>query len=269
MNRFATLVTTFATFATTVIILLTLFEMANQRKSAYKPDLVFGTQNSFSIDINKSTNTPEIMPFIEPRESHSKRVFHLRQPTLNLYNIGMATAKAITVNWKFDTDAYINIIRGLDTEKKYTINMTYLGKSPFLRVTQPGETADFSMTSFVDSIDYILPAHVQKEPHVIMLPPPYLPLISIIFALSCKEVPESNPPTPKLKVILNYLDIGNNHHKKEFSVETGLGIISYRKNVLENFGIIIEVKEANRTKRVERAETFIHSINERFEKTKE
>jgi len=239
IDRFAAVVSSIGTFSATVIILFTLFELGNQRKSAYKPDLVFGKKD-FYIYANKSTNTADIWSPIPLTRSDFKQVKHPTPMLLNLYNIGMGAAKTITANWKLDIDGSINTIKELDTKKQYVI----VTENQLLKISHLGHKTWIPIPS-ADLFDYILPAHVEKEPHKLMLPYLYQFFTSIIFTLSSEKAQEfTYPSSPKFKVILNYFDIGNNEHKKEFSIDIrpGLTILEKDRALAEITGTI-ELKE--------------------------
>jgi len=242
ITAFATLVSSIGTCCATVILLFTLIEMGNQRKSAYMPNLVLGRSN-FYIYANKSTGTVDIWSPIKLTESDLKAVKRLGGIPVNLYNIGMGAAKAISFSWKFDVDRYINVIMELDTEKKYMIKFD---ENRFLQVSQQGIKTYFPMRDLEDSIDYILPTHVEKEPYKLMLPSSYQLLTSIVYTLSCKKGAEfTSTSSLDLNLILNYLDIGNNKHKKEFLIQPHLTAIYTEENrVLTEVSGVILSKEA-------------------------
>jgi hypothetical protein len=216
IDRLATLVSSVGTFFGALIILFTLLEIAKQRKSTYRPDLVFG-RNEFYIYGNDSTKTTDIWSPIKLTKADRGKN-HNDQLPLRLFNIGMGTAKNITAKWEFDIKECINKIKELDGEKKYTIE---LKESDYLEVSYSHRQIFFPRMTMMDSIDYILPAHVENEPYKLRIPYLYLVLTSIIFTLSFKKGLNSSFPSHHgLKVALNYLDIGNNEHKKEFLIET-------------------------------------------------
>ena len=79
IDRWATVVSSIGTCFGTVIILFTLLEMGQQRKTTYKPDLVFGGNNISHIYTNKSTGTRAIWSSTSLSEIELKKRIYGKQ----------------------------------------------------------------------------------------------------------------------------------------------------------------------------------------------
>jgi hypothetical protein len=94
-NLLVSSISSLATFLTMFFVLLTLFEMAKQRKSSYRPDIVVLPSQYFFY--SKATHDRIQSMYISDKElgdniSNHKPLDHI---TLEGFNIGLGTAKFI------------------------------------------------------------------------------------------------------------------------------------------------------------------------------
>jgi len=78
-------------------------------------------------------------------------------------------------------------------------------------------------------IDYVLPASVQHEPVMLVLPEAYILTTSALVFLGFKKGGHELPKLPKLEVTFDYSDIGGEKHQVRFDAVLHPVIISGKK----------------------------------------
>lgn len=175
---------------TIYLLYLQIQEMAEGRKSANQPDLYASSLKLESFDIpNFNYLTPDnFLPLpIFKTQIEGEAKFGLAK----LNNIGLGAAKAIKVEWIFDS-------------KK--VDMVLIGKY---------NSINYNEIPKIDYYDFISPNSFIE----ISLPPHYL----MMFGESCNpylfENNEANKQKPQLEMSLEYSDIyGNKYFKKYIKV---------------------------------------------------
>lgn len=215
IDQLIALITSIATFITSIIVLLTLFEMQKQRKSAYKPEIVLKTPVKFHIYLEECENV--YLPFIW--SSNELKKINLNELNFSIYidafNIGLGSAKSIEVMWDFELDKILKRIKNKDTENFFDIEYN----DSMLRITFQGIAMIMNMENNCHwRYDYILPSQSKQGSLKFELPRPFLDLFSIILYLEYFKKDTLNFDFPNLKLKLKYEDIGNNIYKKEFNL---------------------------------------------------
>ncbi|MGU3305242.1 hypothetical protein ACLBW8_03040 [Pseudomonas sp. M5A4_2d] len=178
---------------------LTVFQIWIQRKSSYKPEIIFSKTN-FNIASENNSNSSDGM-------------LHARL-SVKAYNIGLGPAKDLTVRWSFPIDVAVAKVNSLATAgikmDKYFIKDDVLSTA---------EDSARSMTSMWVSqkeqkIDFALPASISDQPILIGIPHAYstLWLSYVINSLQMKGslAKEDFPP---LTATITFQDIGGSKYK--------------------------------------------------------
>lgn len=221
------------------LVLLTLFEMQADRDAAYMPDISISDANvAITWETAVQEEPIEDVSSTEPSEDSFSQLYNSLSETydfntpivLQLFNIGVGTAKDIMLEWDHEANisaftkafsCYDDVHIGLDG------NMLYV-QSPSLTFGQGvgnERIAEFMLSSSVESKN-------------IQFPYAYSFLINEL--LSRKPIDES---FPKLSLVITYSDIQNKMYIKEITISTenilyapgkdGTGLCLYNLHIIE------------------------------------
>lgn len=211
------------TAATSVIVLLTLFEIAKQRKSSYKPDIFLASQNFYA---QKSGLAKSMLPIAWSEYLSVEHNYQLEY-LLNIYNIGNGSAKNISVQWNLELDEIIGEINLDAKDINYQLHLEKNDDSQiFIVETIDNEESTSSVNTKLDlnpKYDYLLPSSVDKEGLKIRLPATIIFLIAIRFMLwSKKSDRKYDKIFPWIGMTISYEDIGGSKHVKGFKFDFSL-----------------------------------------------
>lgn len=239
-DNFINYVTGISTLFTSLIILLTLFEMKQQRVSTYKPVIVVK-----DVILKVKWESEDLLQFtingIKP--SDLDNVNKQISKGFELYNIGSGAAQKIKILFDFNSKEIIEAIKKFHVKSQIEIDT----------FTISSESTAFFYQQDIENeknIDYILPANIDSKPVFINLPHRFTVLFLIyeyFFFNSSKELIDSigqNNDFKKGKLTIHYQDIGNEQYCKKFDVE--FSMIMFHKNHNPPFSethIKIEVRE--------------------------
>lgn len=177
----------FLTTITAIIILITLFEIINQRESMYKPDIILKSKGNFYMYYEKNGNVflpslwtnseidtdrdkhrkpintveykPDLQPWSDRQEEPEKRLFANAELDIDrnkigipLFNIGMGTAKKIEIKWDFEKKDIIKLLKQFYQED---LNRQSFDIKPSFKIT--------SGLTMVESVDYIPPSKIESD----------------------------------------------------------------------------------------------------------
>ncbi len=195
-------VASLATLVTMVLVAFTLLEMAKQRKTTYRPDIVLTTSGYFIYAEHQGGALSYLHFSNEEVGSNTVQMERrLNRVYLDGFNIGLGTAKLVDVAWEFQVD---HLVQKLNEDVASGFQVEFKHDDVFTE----------------GYLSYKLP----KEPSggVIALSHEAARLYSTM-ADKTKWAAEA---FPVLRVKITYADIGNNVHKKSFSVTPSL--VSWR-----------------------------------------
>src|SRR5581483_2084030 len=219
-NLLASAISSFATFCTMFLVLLTLAEMAKQRKSAYRPDIVVEPSHYYIHATAEAGHITSMrMSADEPADNKSDNA-HFDRITLQGFNVGLGTAKSVKVSWEYNLDELVNEVEERNTVRSFNLKRPTPGTIS-LEIPQDRIGTTMNISHEFEDFGYILPTHVKNEATLINLPYPYLMFSSALLCLwwlrdeNWIEDPQFFP----LEMKLTYRDIGNNEHKKSFQIK--------------------------------------------------
>ena len=209
-----TIVEIVISLVSTVLVLLTLFEMQEDRNAAYRPDVSFSDTTVAITWEDMSTEEPsESFSTVEPEEDSISTLYDslsesyaFNAPTeLQMYNIGVGTAKDVTLKW----DHEANVAAFIKAFSNYeNVNVSLQGnilyvESPSLSFGQGVGTeriAEFMLSS-------------TEESHNVTFPYAYSFLIRELLS---RAPIESDFPT--FSLVITYSDVQNKTYSKELTV---------------------------------------------------
>lgn len=219
-------------FITTLIILFTLLEMQKQRVSSYKPQIIISNTSAI-INFPEESN-PLFFEWInEDIDFTDLKIFERYfsanfrdEPLIKLYNIGMGSAKKISIKWDVDYFFFQNSIRYYADLRNYERIIEYSeGAIGFMDKT----TNEFwGVTACLNEgcLDFILPVNIDREPTKIRFPAGFNDVFPILFQYQCHEFnkPDSDSifsfeKLPPLTLTLSYYDIGDNFYTNQYQIK--------------------------------------------------
>ena len=206
-----------AAFASATATFLTIRQMARQRETSYRPELVFSStrfhgaaefDGGMPKNWNQSDNPP---PNAQQRNS-------LRIP---IHNIGLGAAKDITLQWSFDIENITSQVNLL--ADKAGISATFSLKADILsfKSNELGNGSSMWRNQRNQTFDFLLPASIPLDQISIKLPNAYIQLCSALLHFTTHIQESQNfPDFPVLTALVSFQDLGGSLHqsKHHFSV---------------------------------------------------
>ncbi|MER0216864.1 MAG: hypothetical protein DU481_11915 [Nitrosomonas sp.] len=218
---FASLGACFSAIAT----FLTVRQIAKQRQASYRPELAL---SRVSVVCKKDPIASSTIPtFWAPMGDDGKSDSLSRTFSLPLSNIGLGTAKAISVLWSFPFESVTKQVNDLAQK---TLSAAYFKFEKDLLILDSenlGKSTSMWCNQKHETLDYVLPAAVHHEPVMLKLPHAYTQIVSSLLYFSIREKDrESFPEIPPLIAKFEFLDIGETKYSATFSIQFQISTIS-------------------------------------------
>jgi hypothetical protein len=202
-----------------VLVWLTLREMANQRKSAYKPDVVI-VSPALHIYWHKQEDNLSLPYFSTLAHPNGfDDLGNLFEGYVEAFNVGLGAGKAVTFSWNFDIDDLVQWIESRNSGEIFRIDYkpsTYLQ----FATKAGGHVSQVIRPNHFYS--YLLPIDAKTDGQRFPLPSAYLLVTAAGVYLQWENGDILNMPTgflPVLTLKASYTDIGKNTHEKCFSFQ--------------------------------------------------
>ena len=188
----------------TALVLFTLFEMQAARNASYRPDITLGLTQVFitwNTEITESNN-----PNMGSISTPSYQGIDLDSvPSINLYNIGVGTAKDIIISWNHPNN-FSQFVKAL--EPYNDIQIQHIENNLYVETrSQHTEYGLEQNTKF----DFMLSS--SEEYYTIKFPIYYFNLYKELFIRT-----PYNTSFPRLSLTISYTDIQNKSYSKNISV---------------------------------------------------
>jgi len=197
---------------------LTVRQIAKQREASYRPELALSRT---VFDGSADPITKGALPTLWVRKAQDGEA----EPTsrtfaIPLRNVGLGTAKGVAVSWSFPISEVVEEVNQLAQRSLTPAYFTYENGALSVKSDSLGNSTSFWRNQDRDSIDYVLPAAVQKEPVLVHLPHTYIQLCSALLFLGAKDKDrKSFPEIPVLRASFDYYDIGARKHQAVFEIK--------------------------------------------------
>lgn len=205
----------FAALLTAIIVFFTLIEMKRQRQSSYKPDLTFKPVHfSFS-----ATFTDALQHKISSKKINGDSNKAHYEPSTEIYNVGLGSAKNLCVTWRFDYQKAIKLIKNAEGKFGLTISL----ENMLLQIKDKVVTWIEITYDLRQDIDYLLPASIANETARLLIPSSYVHLLSFYFIFHVYKNPDENilfnfADFPELKMNTKFNDIGGKTYSKKYKI---------------------------------------------------
>ena len=219
VSAIATAIAAFLTFRT-------LKEVKTQRESMYMPDIIIEEKQFFIYGAETSKGISFCEFSIEKKKhGHLSEKFAFSKFSIDIFNIGLATAKKVEVNFTFNTEKSIlnieNINKNIPLSKAVKINKTktgieFIGGEDSLK----SGSMHFINNQLQTKINHVLPINISDTPFKVELPMFILELYTTTISQFWIDESQNRefPDFPPIKVKFTYLDIGNKKHKKKYQL---------------------------------------------------
>ena len=230
----------------TWLVLLTLFEMQQERNTAYAPDVVLETVTTGMVWDDRgvlfSREDYETDSAYTVGEWDDPAIFINTPPTIRIYNIGVGNAKNISIEWNIESDmvdfldvlrnygidGWIDPPRGIEADKTLRFDKEIAGNSGYgLSIDRDG--LPFDKIHF----DYLLSS--AQDSQSISLPGAYYWLMQI-FSMLYIDIEESLPfdeyadeyarhTIPPIHLSISYSDIQGIVYKKSIEINASYSLL--------------------------------------------
>ncbi len=201
-----------------VATFLTVRQMAMQRAMSYRPELVF---SSVYFDATPSQIRGSSMPeqWVS-KDLAAREGDFLGDLALPLRNVGLGTARAVSVKWSFELD---QTVARANHAAQRTLTPAYFSIDEWgisIKSEALGNGTSMWRNQREVSIDYVLPASIQKEPVLVRLPHTYIQLCSaLVFLESQDEATVNSIELPPLRAAFTFGDVGGVKHSTLCDIE--------------------------------------------------
>jgi hypothetical protein len=200
----------------------TLLEVKAQRESTYRPDLII-EQKDFVISSSPEGN------YYKKSETSSKKkaeVFLIdnfsEKFEFRIFNIGLATAKDVHATFTLDLSKSFSLIEKLNKKVPEENQVNLKLEKNFLHFSGKKNSMHIIDNQLTSRLNHILPVNILNDSAKIFFPAVILDIYTIYIshfwsAIKPKTYSEF-PEFPSIKLKLEYQDIGNKTHFKEFEL---------------------------------------------------
>ncbi len=140
-----------------------------------------------------------------------------RNSHVPLLNVGLGAAKNVAGLWSFPLDNIIHSINALAQQTLTPADLTNDHGMLSIKSTLFGDVILLWKNQQAVTIDYVLPATVQKEPLQLRVPITYITVASMLVYLQVK-LNALGLGIPPLRLNLTYYDIGNHIHETSYGI---------------------------------------------------
>ena len=138
-------------------------------------------------------------------------------------NIGLGTAKRVSVSWSFPIEEAVhnaNQLAGASRALKYEAGWLNFHMDEL-------EVRSMWRNQQRDSIDYIMPASIEREPTLLTVPHAYALVVSaLVFFYAKARNRQKELSLPVLKLDMSYSDISELTHSESFEIRCEIAMFN-------------------------------------------
>ncbi|WP_152596976.1 hypothetical protein [Chromobacterium haemolyticum] len=207
-----------------VATFLTVRQIAKQREASYRPELAFSCMH---LECTKGPNDSSPIPtywVAINKDGKTETLTH--RFSLSIRNVGLGTAKAVSIFWSFPFDAVTKQVNELAQKSLSAAYFTFENGMLSLDSQDFGKSTSMWMNQKQGVMDYVLPAVVDHDPLVVTIPHAYIQIVSSLLYFAIRQTDlRQFPEVPPLVARMEYLDIGEAKHYATFSIQFQLSSI--------------------------------------------
>lgn len=206
-----------AAFAT----LLTVWQIAKQRRATYRPDIVVKQRSVFAgteaaAPADHASHDEVLVSLL--KWNHAEDGYE-DEFELLLVNIGLGAATDVSVTWDFPMVTFISALNMFAAECEWQQQLEYSNGM----LSLPRRTSIWSNQQR-GHFDYLLPASIEKEPTKLRLPPAYVWAVATHMSYFMRMLGQNPPPrrqppvVPPLRLSLSFTDIAGRRHHQAYEI---------------------------------------------------
>lgn len=196
-----------------VATFLTVRQIAKQREASYRPELLFSR-----IFVECTKDSSPIPTHWTTKGEDEKTNIQSRFFSLPLRNIGLGTAKNVSVSWSFPFESVIKQINETAQKTLSAAYFTFDKDSLSIDSENLGKSTSMWINQKQVTLDYVLPAAITHEPVMLNLPHAYIQIVSSLLYFSAKDK-KPFPEIPPLIAKVEFYDIGEAKHSSTFNIQ--------------------------------------------------
>ncbi len=230
------------TFITALATFYTVLEMKKQRVQSNMPNLILRNEKRFYLYKDTTINNFEYLHWHDTRLTDTiqieSKAYH--KFDIDLFNIGVGTAKNIRFSYKIDDRKIINVLHSIGEVKVETLDLEKNGLS--FEAKYGIVPLGFSIAkSDICYSEIFIPR--EDNSFKLKLPSIYLSMFNaFVLSLTHKQnKTEYFDKFPSLKLSIVYQDIANNSYKKQFEFKFKLDTIHIEPSCVSGLIIIEEL----------------------------
>lgn len=202
---------------------LTVRQIAKQREASYRPELAL---SRIYVECTKDPLDSGALPTLWSPEGENGHTDSLKWFSLPLQNIGLGTAKAVTVFWEFPFDNVTKQVNELAQKTLSAAYFTFDKDTLSLDSENLGKCTSMWRNQNQEILDYVLPAAVHTEPVMLRLPHAYIQIVSALIYFAAKDKDKKSfPEIPPLIANIEFYDIGEVKHGAKYAIHFQLEMI--------------------------------------------
>jgi hypothetical protein len=220
VDQYISVGTSVAAFLAAFATLLTVWQIAKQRKATYRPDIVVMRARVITTgELSDETIAPLLKWKRSEEEADRKDILGNDYPLL-LVNIGMGAATSVSTKWEFPMESFVSEtrriarVRGVPEEIEFRSNGGVSHVKPQITSFWTNQKSGY--------FDYLLPASIDHEPIKLDLPSAYILAVAAHMSLFLKALnydDREGPKVPPLKLSLEFNDIAGQKHRTSYDIE--------------------------------------------------
>lgn len=232
VDRVVALLSSFAALLTAIFALITIFEMQEQRRYSYRPELFFSKTNALIVLSENKTYDEIMWDYVDDTiiddNSDARRPINVEN--INLYNIGVGPAKDIRLKWIYPINEIVNFVNKKNKSADFGVELRSKPGHDHAGITIfDGNVKSHSSALTSQELQYALPFSVNNEIYEIKPPYTFFVLLHYFFStFDDEELSKFFQYTrhPAIRVIVTYKDMGDESHEVIFESRMRLLLIA-------------------------------------------
>lgn len=212
-------------FLAAIATFLTVRQMIHQREASYRPELVISrTLFEGSQDpITKGLLPTHWVPKPDTAgESERSPLF-----SMPIVNVGLGAAKSLSIKWSFSIEEIIAQVNELAQRTLTPAHFELKNGVMSMKSESLGSSTSIWKNQQRASLDYVLPASVQKNSSFLTLPLAFIQLSSAYLFLAARDKDKKyTHKIPTLRANMEYFDIGGKHYSVNFDISLRIILFS-------------------------------------------
>ncbi len=217
IDQIIALAASIAAFLSALAAFFTICQVSKQRESSYHPELAVARTKfqCISNPLSKG-NIPDTWIECTDGEEIQNVLSFFSVP---LHNVGLGAARNLKVKWSFQIEDAISKVNELAQKSLTPVFYEYKNGILTLKSDDMGEAISLWINQKEISIDFVLPASINKSSTELIVPPAFIMTVSALVHFYSKTGSfPSSEAIPNLIAEVDYFDIGGKKHKAKVSV---------------------------------------------------